>query len=1038
MKSSAVLATASFILATTSYSAQVSFSATAPTVGPNDIASLTGAAAVGNNVSSGDPNATYLADDRPIQGQTFTTGNNPAGYQLTAVTLRQVTYSTYALIPDITYTIRITTPVPSPPNRLAVLATETAFAPANAPLNFPTIADGNFQGPGSGRFITFTLANPVALNPNTTYGFDIGGGIVRHYWEMDGTSSSPYAGGVAYTSGAGGIGNTTRTPRTGDHAFVVALSIPGLPVVTTPTISPSNTVYSGTMVTLRASAAGSPPLHYQWREDTGFGPVSIPGANNTNLVVDTSGTFGSWSYDLVVTNNQGSVTSAPVTLTVLEANPPVVTADISPSPAMRYEGQEVTFTAAFDGTQPITYQWRNFNGDIPSATNTTLTLTNLQLSDTEDYWLVASNPVGTAQTSVSSLTVLQAPPPPAPGTFAHAVRTNGPIAYWRLNDPAGTQLIHDSAGTHNQLNQNITLAVPGLQAPAYPGFPSDNTAASFSGSSAATGTASLNGLSAFTVMGWFNPGGPNGPYAGLFGQNDLLEVGYSDGAGVNLWVQLNGIWTTPRTGTNGFEIGQWYFVAIVANGTSVDIYINGVQRAHETGGAPSATSGFGFNIGGGGIFGTSGDNFNGLIEDVAIFDKALSQERIQDLYSVAVGLVAPSILVQPTSQALYFGRTARFTVGGIGGTQPRTYQWQHGGANLNNGGNISGATSPSLTINNAGAANVGNYQLIVSNAAGSISSSVISLTLVQPATPYESTSMSLNPLTYWRLNDLSDPASGNALAADYWGGFAGTYGITAQNGFNGIMGPRPSAGFNAFEASNTAAQFMGGTPDSFVSVPALNLNTNEVTFTMWIHPNGTPPDYAGLFFTRSGTQGGVGYGGDFSGNRGQLAYTWNNNTTWEFQSGLIVPEGKWSFVAVVIKADEARLYLYYKDANGADVLLSTNNPIAHISEAWNGTATIGRDPGHDNRVFGGVIDEVAVFNRALTPTQVLNLYQAGDTPGVRLTIEGAAPNLRLSWPQGTLQEALSVTGPWTNNPASSPYVFPPAGLQKFYRVRVSP
>ena len=64
MKLHVALAAASFILASTSYSAQVSFSATAPSVGPNDIASLSGAAAVGNNVSSGDPNATYLADDR--------------------------------------------------------------------------------------------------------------------------------------------------------------------------------------------------------------------------------------------------------------------------------------------------------------------------------------------------------------------------------------------------------------------------------------------------------------------------------------------------------------------------------------------------------------------------------------------------------------------------------------------------------------------------------------------------------------------------------------------------------------------------------------------------------------------------------------------------------------------------------------------------------------------------------------------------------------------------------------------------------------
>ena len=46
---------------------------------------LEGTAGSGN-VASGDPNATYLADDRPVQGQAFTTGSNPSGYLLTALT----------------------------------------------------------------------------------------------------------------------------------------------------------------------------------------------------------------------------------------------------------------------------------------------------------------------------------------------------------------------------------------------------------------------------------------------------------------------------------------------------------------------------------------------------------------------------------------------------------------------------------------------------------------------------------------------------------------------------------------------------------------------------------------------------------------------------------------------------------------------------------------------------------------------------------------------------------------------------------------
>jgi hypothetical protein len=48
--------------------ANASFSTTAPTLGPDDIANLTGASGLSGNVASGIPEATYLADDRPVQG----------------------------------------------------------------------------------------------------------------------------------------------------------------------------------------------------------------------------------------------------------------------------------------------------------------------------------------------------------------------------------------------------------------------------------------------------------------------------------------------------------------------------------------------------------------------------------------------------------------------------------------------------------------------------------------------------------------------------------------------------------------------------------------------------------------------------------------------------------------------------------------------------------------------------------------------------------------------------------------------------------
>ncbi len=137
-------------------------------------------------------------------------------------------------------------------------------------------------------------------------------------------------------------------------------------------------------------------------------------------------------------------------------------------------------------------------------------------------------------------------------------------------------------------------------------------------------------------------------------------------------------------------------------------------------------------------------------------------------------------------------------------------------------------------------------------------------------------------------------------------------------------------------------------------------------------------------------------------------------------------------MAVVIDPAKATLYLY--NSNG---LFSTNNPIPNISEPWDGTADIGGDPDNDiGRTFDGNIDELAVFNYAFTPAQILNLFNSAFLPPVSLTIQKIGANVELTWPQGTLLQANAITGPFTTNTAVSPYTFAPTGAAKFFRVKV--
>jgi len=100
---------------------------------------------------------------------------------------------------------------------------------------------------------------------------------------------------------------------------------------------------------------------------------------------------------------------------------------------------------------------------------------------------------------------------------------------------------------------------------------------------------------------------------------------------------------------------------------------------------------------------------------------------------------SPVIIVQPTNQAMGVGETATFSVTAIG-IAPLSYQWQINGTNLVDGGNptnrpiISGSTTNVLTISAVEVTNSGNYTVIVTNIAGSVTSSNAVLTVTNFAT----------------------------------------------------------------------------------------------------------------------------------------------------------------------------------------------------------------------------------------------------------------------------------------------------------------
>ncbi|HEX5397760.1 MAG TPA: SBBP repeat-containing protein, partial [Verrucomicrobiae bacterium] len=128
-----------------------------------------------------------------------------------------------------------------------------------------------------------------------------------------------------------------------------------------------------------------------------------------------------------------------------------------------------------------------------------------------------------------------------------------------------------------------------------------------------------------------------------------------------------------------------------------------------------------------------GQTFSSNFPTNNALDASLSGPSDAFLAKIVSTIAPPEIAVQPTNQSASAGSTVALTVN-VTGTPPFSYQWQMQETNLSwmdlaTVTNITGVTSNTLTISNAQATNSGNYQVIVTNYAGAVTSSVAVLTV---------------------------------------------------------------------------------------------------------------------------------------------------------------------------------------------------------------------------------------------------------------------------------------------------------------------
>ena len=373
------------------------------------------------------------------------------------------------------------------------------------------------------------------------------------------------------------------------------------------------------------------------------------------------------------------------------------------------------------------YQWKKNGVDITGATNHTLSITDLNASQHEgNYTVMVRNAFGSATSSVAQIDV-------------NGSLTEGLVGWWKFDETDGT-IAYDSSGIGNDGNlTNGPTWVEGkiggaLNFDGVNDFVQISNMQSFF-SNAASFTTWVKVLS-YSLA--------NEQGLAVFGVGQNLHYPYSGNSQlyVNILRSINRVSYIQTT----VNFSDWHHVSITTqnNGYWV-MYHNSSQISRVDAEPLSLPNNKSF---GRSVYDSSFRYLNGLLDDVRIYDRALSAVEVRALYelgeqpvqeggsgttTVVNGTVAdgsittnqlseqilkylkPEITQQPIAGTIFADTNGTISVSTEG--KYLSYQWKKDGVDL------SGETNATLTITEANATqHDGNYSVIVSNDFGSVES----------------------------------------------------------------------------------------------------------------------------------------------------------------------------------------------------------------------------------------------------------------------------------------------------------------------------
>lgn len=679
----------------------------------------------------------------PLAYRWLKNGTNLAnGAKYSGVSSNTLTVVTLAMTDAGNYSVVITNLAGSITSSVAPLTIVSAPAittpPANLAVNAGSNASFTVVAAGSAPLTYQWLKNSSAL----VNGGNISGATTAtlNLSAVSASDAASYS--VAVSNSLGGVISPAAT---------LTVAIPPA-IVTSPS---SATVHAGSNASFTVTASGTAPLNYQWFKNSAI----ISGATNATLALVNVTAADAASYFATVSNAVGSATSGIATLTVF--SPPVITAQ--PTNTTVVQGNDTSFTAGITGTAPLNFQWRLNGMAIPGATSNVLTLASVSTNDAANYSVVATNIVGSVTSAVATLTVLVPPtiltqPVDANVTagnsasFSVTATGTAPLTYqWRKNGvnlPGATAatltlatvsatnagnysvVIANAAG--NIASSNAVLTVQ--TAPFIVTQPASQFGAlgsTVSLSVVATGSAPLS-------YHWFKAGALLTDTANISGStSNVLTIAALTTNEVDTYYVVvsnflgNATSATAAISVNsspaittqpvGHTIAQNQTVTFNVAATGSDPLTfqwlkNGIKLANS--GTITGVSSNSLTLAG--VTTNSSGDYSVLVTN--------SYGSVTSVVATLTVLVPPAITASPASRSASPGAATTFTVTAKG-SAPLSYQWLKNGNPLTDGGNISGSTTSSLQLSSLTTNDAASYSVMVTNLAGSATSSSALLTI---------------------------------------------------------------------------------------------------------------------------------------------------------------------------------------------------------------------------------------------------------------------------------------------------------------------